>query len=383
MIKCELLLKLYISTHMRSRIRAFIVLGIAGMLVSYSGYSQNRPRTIVEIRGEQFYINGKPTYPGRYWDGHKIEGLLINSRMVQGIFDDLNAETRNQFGYPDTQKWDPDRNTDEFVRAMELWYRHGLLAFTLNLQGGSPTGYGNKGWINSAFDPKGNLRPDYMARLDRILKRADELGMVVMLGLFYFGQDEHLEDEKAVINAVDNATGWLLRKGYRNVLIEINNECNIRYDHAILQPERVHELIEWVKQKEGNGYRLLVSTSYGGGAIPKPNVVQAADYILLHGNGVEAPARITKMVEQTRQVEGYRSQPIVFNEDDHFGFDQPVNNFVNAIKAYASWGYFDYRKAGEGFNEGYQSIPADWGINSDRKRGFFDKVKEITGGGEN
>ena len=47
-------------------------------------------QTVVDIRGNQFYINGKPTYPGRYWKGHKIEGLLINSRMVQGIFDDLN-----------------------------------------------------------------------------------------------------------------------------------------------------------------------------------------------------------------------------------------------------------------------------------------------------
>ncbi|WP_247233181.1 hypothetical protein [Telluribacter sp. SYSU D00476] len=367
---------------MRSRISTWIVAGIIGILTSYTGYSQSRPQTIVEIRGEQFYINGKPTYAGRYWNGHKIEGLLMNSRMVQGIFDDLNPETRKLFGYPDTRTWDPDRNTNEFVKAMDEWYRHGLLGFTLNLQGGSPTGYGNKGWLNSAFDAKGNLRPDYMTRLDRILKRADELGMVVMLGLFYFGQDEYLEDERAVINAVDNATGWLFRKGYRNVLIEINNECNIRYDHAILQPERVHELIEWVKQKEENGYRLLVSTSYGGGAIPKPNVVGTSDYILLHGNGVEDPARITKMVEQTRQVESYRNQPIVFNEDDHFAFDQPDNNFINATRAYASWGYFDYRKEGEGFHEGYQSMPADWGINSDRKRGFFNKVKEITGGFE-
>ncbi|HEV7348554.1 hypothetical protein [Telluribacter sp.] len=357
-----------------------IVLLVYTVGTSYRSYSQQPPRTIVEIKGNQFYINGQPTYPNRYWNGHKIEGLLMNSRMVQGIFDDQNPETRSLFVYPDTRLWDADRNTNEFVNAMEEWYRHGLLAFTLNLQGGSPTGYGNKGWVNSAFDAKGNLRFDYFTRLDKILQRADELGMVVILGLFYFGQDEILEDEKAVVNAVDRATDWLLRKGYRHVLIEINNECNVRYDHAILQPERVHELIEWVQQKEEKGYRLLVSTSYGGGTLPRPNVVSAADFILLHGNGIKEPERITRLVEQTRQVEGYRNQPIVFNEDDHFDFDQPVNNFVNAVKAYASWGYFDYRKEGEGFHEGYQSIPADWGINSDRKRGFFTLLREITGG---
>jgi hypothetical protein len=39
-------------------------------------------RTEVSIRGEMFYINGKPTYEGRTWQGKKIEGLLMNSRMV-------------------------------------------------------------------------------------------------------------------------------------------------------------------------------------------------------------------------------------------------------------------------------------------------------------
>jgi hypothetical protein len=37
-----------------------------------------------------------------------------------------------------------------------------------------------------------------MDRLEIIIDRADELGMVVMLGYFYFGQDENLEDEEAV-----------------------------------------------------------------------------------------------------------------------------------------------------------------------------------------
>jgi hypothetical protein len=34
------------------------------------------------------------------------------------------------------------------------------------------------------------------------MKRADELGMVVILGYFYIGQDQYLEDEKAVVDAV-------------------------------------------------------------------------------------------------------------------------------------------------------------------------------------
>jgi len=104
-----------------------------------------------------------------------------------------------------------------------------------------------------------------------------------------------------------------------------------------------------------------------------------SDFILIHGNGVSDPDFISRMVDSTRQVTGYKPKPILFNEDDHFEFDKDKNNLTSAIKSYASWGYFDYRMKGESFEEGYQSVPVDWGINSERKRGFFRLLKEITG----
>ena len=339
-------------------------------------------QTIVEIRGEKFFINGEPTYKGRVWNGCPIEGLLLNARMVQGIFDDLNPETRELWKYPDTGTWDPDRNTDEFVAAMPEWREHGLLGFTLNLQGGSPTGYGNKAWKNSSFDEKGELRPAYFRRLAKILNQADRLGMVVILGIFYFGQDEVLADERAVISAVDHTVDWLFTSGYRNILIEINNECDvISYDHEILKPARVHELVERVKNKQQNGYRFLVGTSFKGKSIPTSDVVKASDFVLLHGNGASDPAMITEMVKKTKQVEGFHAMPVLFNEDDHFDFEKPENNFVAALRSYASWGFFDYRFKGEtDFHEGYQSVPVDWRISSERKRRFFELLRQITYG---
>jgi hypothetical protein len=343
--------------------------------------AQKEIHTIVSIENDQFYINGKPTYEKRYWKGNKIEGLLLNSRMVQGIFDDLNPETAGNWKYPDTKKWDPNRNTEEFIRNMEEWYSYGLLSFTINMQGGSPQGYSAvQPWFNSAYYEDGSVRPDYLSRLEKILTRADELEMVPILGLFYFGQDEHLRDEKAVINAVNNVIDWLFTKNYRNILIEINNECNIdKYEHEILKPLRVHELIDMVKQKEKNGFRFYAGTSYGGGFIPLPNVVKSSDFILIHGNGVDDPNKIKSMIEETRKVIGYTPKPILFNEDDHFNFESEQNNFTSAIKSYASWGFFDYRMKDESFTDGYQSIPVDWGINSKRKKGFFNLLKEITG----
>ena len=334
--------------------------------------------TVVSIAGDEFYINGKPTYEGRYWRGHKIQGLLMNSRMVQGIFDDLNPATVKRWAYPDTGRWDAERNTREFLAAMDDWRKHGLLAFTINLQGGSPEGYSSEQpWHNSGIESDGSLRADYLKRLQQIIGKADHLGMVVILGYFYFGQDQRLTNEAAVIRAADRITQWLFDRGYRNVLVEINNECNVRYDHDILKPERVHELITRVRTTEQNNRRFYVGTSYGGGTIPKENVVRASDFLLIHGNGVTDPNGIAEMVRKTRAVNGYSPKPILFNEDDHFDFEKPTNNFAAALSEYASWGYFDPGK--NNYVDGYQSPPVRWEINTERKHGFFRLLGEITG----
>jgi hypothetical protein len=359
--------------------KLFLCLAAALPFSILAADSNSTPRhTSVSIVGDAFYINGKPTYAGRSWQGHKVEGLLLNARLVQGIFDDRNTNTVSAWAYPDTGKWDPERNAREFIAAMPEWRAHGLLAFTINLQGGSPRGYvREQPWFNSAFEPDGSLRSDYTTRLAPILDRADELGLVVILGYFYFGQDYRLQNEAAVLRATDNATRWVFEHGWRNVLIEINNECNVRYTHAILRPPRVHELIQRVQSAARDSRRLLVSASYGGGAVPKENVVRAADFLLLHGNGVSDPRRIREMVLQTRAVAGYTPKPILFNEDDHYGFENPDNNFTSAVKAYASWGLYD--QGTNNYHDGFQSPPVNWRINTDRKQAFFDLVGKVTG----
>jgi len=342
-------------------------------------------RTVVGIDGDAFTINGRPTYAGRTYRGMSVEGLLMNARMVQGIFDDLNPETRSMWHYPDGP-WDPERNTEEFVAAMPSWYAAGLLGFTINLQGGNPRGYSrDQPWYNSAFDAEGFLRLPYMERLASILDRADELGMVPILGLFYFGQDQRLIDEAAVVQGAENATDWLLEQGYTNVLVEIANEVDVgRYDHPILMADRCHELVELVQARstgrvDSPAGRLLVSASTRGGALPPEGLLGKVDFLLLHGNGVADPARIRDMVRRCRARAAYRRQPILFNEDDHFDFQRADNNMLAAVSERAGWGYFDYRMEGEEFSEGYQSVPVDWRISSARKRGFFGLLAQVTG----
>ena len=342
--------------------------------------------TTVSIDAGEFLVHGRPTYAGRSYDAMKVQGLLFNSRMVQGIFDDRNAETRARWRYPDGP-WDAERNTREFIDAMPLWRAKGLLAFTINLQGGSPEGYSRtQPWINSSFETDGTLRPDYMSRLERILDRADELGMVAIVGFFYQAQERRMNDEQSVVRAADAAVEWLIAKRYTHVLVEVANEAdNAGFKHDIIKPAgRAVELIDRLKNRSAGKVssaagRLLVSTSLNGGRIPSDSLVTAVDFVLLHGNGVRDPARLTQMVEETRKLPSYRGQPVVFNEDDHFDFEKAENNLLAAMRAQASWGYFDYRMAGERFEDGYQSVPVNWTISSQRKRDFFELLGNVTG----
>ena len=410
--------------------RTFLATAALPVLFPLHGVAQTR-RTDVTIRGDAFYINGRATYTGRMFNGKRIEGLLMNIRVVQGIFDDLNPETASRWVYPDTKRWDPDRNTNEFVAAMSEWKRHGALAFTINLQGGSPGFAGGRGrgrgadpaaaavpdaagrgvpaaapegnpqappqgrgrgpagpqLENSAIDPDGNLRPAYMARLQRILDKADELGMVAIVGYFYFGQDQRLKDEAAVRRAVLNATNWILDHGYRNVLVEVNNECNIAYDHDILRPSRVPELIQLVQNQTRNGRRLMVSTSFGGttsgGERDHPDtpitsaVVKQSDFVLIHGNGPNDPALIKRCIAGTRSLPGYRTMPVLVNEDPNFHFSEPSNHLLASVEEYVSWGY--YEQGQSNYQDGFQSPPVNWNVNTENKKQFFELVKKVTG----
>ena len=109
---------------MRSFLTALLLVQSAGA----GSASEPRRVTTVSVDGTKFLINGQPTYRGRTWNGRPIEGLLFNSRMVQAIFDDRNPVTVGRWAYPDTGKWDPDRNTSEFLAEMPGWRKHGLLA---------------------------------------------------------------------------------------------------------------------------------------------------------------------------------------------------------------------------------------------------------------
>jgi hypothetical protein len=95
---------------------------------------------------------------------------------------------------------------------------------------------------------------------------------------------------------------------------------------------------------------------------------------------LEARDEVRHLIDRCLTSNAYEGQQIVFNEDDHTDFDASDNHMLAAISKHASWGFFDYRRKGEEFGAGYQSMPTDWGIKTERKQAFFGLTRQITGG---
>ncbi len=355
--------------------------------------------TTVSIHGDEFWIDGRPTYEGRTFQERRIQGLLFNVRAVQATFDDANPTTRDLWAYPDTGRWDPDRNTDEFCAAIESWRDHGVLGFTIGAQGGGgrylPEVYDH--YDNSGFTADGELKADYAGRIARVLARADELGMVVIVGMFYWKQVQRMNGEPAVRRAIRAMMDFLRETGRRNVLVEIANETDHAFGMDLFRADRAHEVISELKAEYPE---LLISTSQGGmnvekgTCLPPPSMVRTVDFIMPHGNGNTAE-RLAAGLDHIRSMPEFQlaPKPILINEDS-----TGVVNLDVAWGRFVSWGYYDQGHNGEPHRRhdiymdtrlprettyadlsGFQTPPVNWTINTEHKRAFFGRVAEVTG----
>ena len=270
--------------------------------------------TRVTIDGSRFRINGAVTYPGR-----PAEGKLMNVRMVNSVFEDTERPSFN-----------PGANTDEFVGRMRDYISLGVRAFTVSLQGGYP---GYEGARNSAFLKNGDLKSTYLARVARVIEKADALGAVIILSLYYQRQDQGLQDERAVRAGVVNAVSWIKGKGYKNVILEIANEYGHRgFDHAILRSDAgVADLIRLARNRHP---ALPVSASYLRNGQITSRVASASSLILVHFNALslsDIPARVRALRD------AYPGKPIVCNEDSRTGSAAAAAASAS-VKAGASYG---------------------------------------------
>lgn len=317
-------------------------------------------KTKMEIRGEDFYINNKKVYEEIEDSQSDAHGLLMNARFIQGIFDDKADRSRyNRFG----RRFEPDQNTNDLIAALPEWHAYGLRAFTVGFQGGGPCFTINNAEIeNNPFGSNGTeLDPAYGERMDRLIRAADEIGMIVIVSYFYPGQVGRLKDGKAVLNAVRTASSFLQDGGYTNVIIEICNEYNIKqHGHPLIyEPEGIVALME-IARKESGG--MAVGSSGTGGHINE-QVCKESDVILIHANGQTRQGYYNNINQVKTWAPG---KPVVCNEDS-----QAVGQLEVAYRTRTSWGYYN--------NLTKQEPPTDWGITRGEDQFFAYRVAEGIG----
>ena len=255
------LITIIIKQNTMKRIFLFLFcLGFSGYgtLTAASGtdsYNEaNSTKTKLSIEGKLFKINGKLVYSEIQGNSPAVHGLLMNARFVQGIFDDKAAPERfARFGW---DKWDPERHTDELIKALPEWYSYGLRAITVSLQGGMPVFTIDNSTIdNNPFGEDGKtIDPAYLKRLDRLIRGADEIGMVVIVSILYQGQVNRLKDGDAIRNAVRGTSRWLKEQGFTNVIIEVANEHtvgNFRQRPLVSSPDGITTLMEIAREASG------------------------------------------------------------------------------------------------------------------------------------
>ena len=276
-----------------------------------------------------FYVRDNPRQPWRKtYTGPAFRpeaaGRLMNLRIAQAIFDD---EWLTEFPF------DPEKNTDRVIDALDDYKAHGVLAISVCLQGGNP-GYNRefpdirrsiaykpgpgKGAHISAFRPDGSLKPAWMARLKRLQQALNQRGMILNLIYFYQGQDELFPGPDAIRQAVVNATDWVIDNNARNVILEIANEQDIRgWDHDEWIHRNMGELIQLARsrfQAKKAGWAVPISSSSGPSMAVFENVRTVADLTIYHGNNrpIELKRSRTRELFHDPSVPG----PIYMNEDD-------------------------------------------------------------------
>lgn len=303
------------------------------------------PKTELRIRNETFLINDKPVYSEIDGSDPQTHGLLFNARFIQGIFDD--AAEPSRFARFGLTEWDAEANTDRLIEALPDWYAHGLRAFTVGFQGGGPCyTTDNATIVNNPYGSDGKrLDAAYAGRMDRLIRAADEIGMVVIVSFFYGSQMRHLEDGRAVRSAVTSASRFLKEGGYTNVFIEVANEHNIglfRRHPICFEPEGMAWLIDLARRESGG---LAVGCSSYGNWL-EMEIAAASDVVLIHGNGTSR-GQLARLADKARAAAPGR--PVVCNEDS-----QCVGQIPVAVAGRFSWGYYN--------NITKQEPPADWSI---------------------
>jgi len=285
-------------------------------------------KTIVTVKGDKWFLNGKVIN-----EGSLAEGLLMNVRMINSVFEETGDKIPEEFS-----DFDTDENTARFISKIPEYMASGVNGFTIGLQGGMP---GYEGAINTAFESDGILRTEYMQRVEKVIRAVDENSGIVILSCFYQRQHSHslaLYSRGDIKNAVKNTVEWIKKNRFRNVVLEVSNE----YRHGgyrfwnegkwLMTAKGQVELISYAKSLNPS---LLVSTSGMGDGRLFDSLSVAVDFITIHFN-------TTSLGNYKSRINDLRKtgKPLICNEDDKTGTAGAGALLLSVING-CGWGYMN------------------------------------------
>ena len=327
----------------------------------------------------------RKTYTGAPWR-RDAQGKIMNLRLAQALFHDEWLKER---------PFDPDRNTNSVIEALDFYRSHGVLMINVSLQGGQAgydpningvdrqNGYRygpEKGSHVSAFRADGSLKNEWLARLERLLRAADSRGMAVNLMYFYQGQDELFGSPRAIHRAARNITDWLIAKNIRNVIVDVANEYDLRgdrWDFDRYIPQHVPQLIEDIRERfRRAAYTLPVSASSDGRMEYPESLITVVDLVLIHGNN-RSPEQKARRAAELKSV----PRPVLMNEDDN-GRETTPEHLKSELgscdiffRQAAGWGYMPWVQA-QRFP--FRYLPSDSGADMRYFHQVLDHIAALT-----
>jgi hypothetical protein len=316
---------------------------------------------VLTIVGGDFYLDGLILNPGS-----PAEGKLMNVRLVQATVD-FSGET-------EVSNWDADANTTAFIAQLPNYKAKGVNAITVSFQGGNFNAGWDEAYDAGAWNADGTVKAAHWARMELVIAAMIDNGIVPIVGLTYFRQDQILTDEAAVLNMVEVAKG-LLGPYKDRIIVEVTNESeNALVSHAILQQTRNHEIVDDLVL---DGF--FASASHHSGTVPSVAEQGDGQVVLLHSNG-ETVAGIGTMIASSLAT--FPTLPAVVNEDgdsartatDH------EQRAIATVNAGGSWGY--HEPLGYQYWDGTNMTTIDWsitgGVNAAIKAATFDEILALT-----
>jgi hypothetical protein len=162
------------------------------LLLVFGMFNSSHAQNVFSIQGQQTMLNKKP---------FQVIGLRCSNALLN------------------------DATSNDLIQHLDQYQQFGVNAVSVYFMGSR---YSN---ING-YELDGSIKAEYADRMARIIRACDERGMVVLVGILYWGaqmgdlhnayyQDWEQEDVK---NAMRNTIQWLTDNDFRNVFVDPDNE---------------------------------------------------------------------------------------------------------------------------------------------------------------